>query len=122
MNPQGLFRPDMIELTKVFSKFPEIEEALIYGSRAKGNFKKGSDVDVAVIVESEYIKKEIIPLLETVKRRNIRHIDYHVFTRSEFLEMLHAEYENLGKQIYKNSIIFYGFIPYCRLIRIKKNE
>ena len=36
--------------------------------------------------------------------------------------MLQAEYENVGKQIYKNSIIYYGFIEYCNLIRGIKNE
>ena len=31
-----------------FKRFPEIEEVVIFGSRAMGNFKKGSDVDIAV--------------------------------------------------------------------------
>jgi predicted nucleotidyltransferase len=28
--------------------FPEIEEVIIFGSRAKGNYKPGSDIDLAV--------------------------------------------------------------------------
>jgi len=35
-------------LKKFFSTFPEIEEVKIYGSRAKGNFRKGSDIDFAI--------------------------------------------------------------------------
>ena len=29
-------------------KFPEVESVFIYGSRAKGNFKKTSDIDLAI--------------------------------------------------------------------------
>ena len=95
---------------------------IIFGSYAKNKATERSDIDIAIIVESEQIKKEIAPSLETVKRREIKNIDYHIFTRSEFSEMLSAESENLGKQIHKNSIIYYGFIGYCNLIREGKNE
>ncbi len=29
-------------------KYDDIERALIFGSRAKGNYKKGSDIDIAI--------------------------------------------------------------------------
>ena len=35
-------------LLEAFSKYPEVEEVIIFGSRAKGNFKKGSDIDFAI--------------------------------------------------------------------------
>jgi len=37
---------DFIRLS--LSKFDEIEKAAIFGSRAKGNSKQGSDVDIAI--------------------------------------------------------------------------
>ena len=33
----------------VFSAFPEVEQAILYGSRAKGNFRHGSDIDLCLI-------------------------------------------------------------------------
>lgn len=36
------------DLRRVFSAYPEIERVLIFGSRAKGTFKDGSDIDLAV--------------------------------------------------------------------------
>ncbi|GJI92993.1 nucleotidyltransferase domain-containing protein [Duganella hordei] len=33
----------------VFSEFPEVEQAILYGSRAAGNFKRGSDIDLCLI-------------------------------------------------------------------------
>lgn len=32
----------------VFSRYPEIETVVIYGSRAKGNFRPGSDIDLTL--------------------------------------------------------------------------
>jgi predicted nucleotidyltransferase len=42
-------KEDVISLiNEVFAKFPQIERAVIYGSRAMGNFKKGSDIDLTL--------------------------------------------------------------------------
>ncbi|MBP7282689.1 MAG: nucleotidyltransferase domain-containing protein [Leptospiraceae bacterium] len=35
-------------ITRVLKVFPEIEEAIIFGSRAKGTEKPGSDIDIAI--------------------------------------------------------------------------
>lgn len=41
--------PQILQKIKaVFSKFPAIEEVVLYGSRAKGNYQKGSDIDIAL--------------------------------------------------------------------------
>ena len=48
MNDFGLPEQDIDLITSVFETFPEIMEAYIFGSRAKGNYKKGSDVDIAL--------------------------------------------------------------------------
>lgn len=44
----GLENRDLVEINLILSKYPEIENVLIYGSRAKGNYKIGSDVDIAI--------------------------------------------------------------------------
>jgi predicted nucleotidyltransferase len=112
----------LAEIQKRISKQTNLFILIIFGSYAKNKATEKSDLDIAVMVDSERTKKEITPLLETVKRREIKPIDYHVFTRDEFLEMLKAEAENVGKQIHKNNIIYYGFIGYCNLICGTKNE
>ena len=90
---------------------------MLFGSYAKGKANDKSDLDIAVIVESEQTKKDITPSLETIKRREIKPVDYHIFTKNEFLQMLNEEMENVGKQIYKNGITYYGFIEYCNMLR-----
>ncbi|SDJ02217.1 nucleotidyltransferase family protein [Alteribacillus bidgolensis] len=44
----GLLERDIMYIRKAISTFPSVEEAIIFGSRAKGNYKKGSDIDLAV--------------------------------------------------------------------------
>ena len=36
-------------IQQVFAHVPEIDEAILFGSRAKGNFKPGSDIDIALV-------------------------------------------------------------------------
>ena len=45
----GLLNRDIEYIIKALSIFPQIEQAIIFGSRAMGNYKKGSDVDIAII-------------------------------------------------------------------------
>lgn len=47
----GLKEKDIKQLNYCFSKFEEIEKSIVFGSRAMGNYKNGSDVDIALIGE-----------------------------------------------------------------------
>ena len=44
----GLSKRDLDEISEILKSFPEIEEAVLFGSRAKGNYKPGSDIDIAI--------------------------------------------------------------------------
>lgn len=33
----------------VFKQYPAVEEVILYGSRAKGNYRNGSDIDLTMI-------------------------------------------------------------------------
>lgn len=47
----GLIERDIEYIVKAMKQFSEIEKAIIFGSRAMGNYKKGSDVDIAIVGE-----------------------------------------------------------------------
>jgi predicted nucleotidyltransferase len=47
-NPFGISDKSYTLLVETFTKQPLIEEVVIFGSRAKGNYKKGSDIDLAI--------------------------------------------------------------------------
>ena len=44
----GLRQNDLNEIIRTLKQFSNIEQAIIFGSRAKGNYKRGSDVDIAI--------------------------------------------------------------------------
>lgn len=45
----GLKESVIQSIHSVFDSHPEIEQVIIYGSRAKGNFRNGSDIDLTII-------------------------------------------------------------------------
>lgn len=50
-NVFGLAERDLAYIIAVVGEFPEIRKAVVFGSRAKGNYKKGSDIDIAIYGE-----------------------------------------------------------------------
>jgi len=46
--PYGLNEQDEQTIFGIFKKYPEVENVLIFGSRAKGVFHNGSDIDLAI--------------------------------------------------------------------------
>jgi len=45
----GLFDSDISNIHRIIKQFDNIDKVVIFGSRAKGNHKPGSDVDLALI-------------------------------------------------------------------------
>lgn len=53
MNNFGLPERTINELLEYFKSKPEIEKVCVYGSRAKGTYHNGSDIDFAVWTDDE---------------------------------------------------------------------
>ena len=49
MNRFGLKSETIAEINQIFSTYSEISKVVLYGSRAKGNYKNGSDIDLTLI-------------------------------------------------------------------------
>jgi predicted nucleotidyltransferase len=45
----GLKEDTIEKISGVLMRVPNVEQAILYGSRAKGNFKNGSDIDLTLI-------------------------------------------------------------------------
>ncbi len=48
MNDCGLSEKTVLKIWGVFAQYAEVEKAILYGSRAMGNYKKGSDIDLTL--------------------------------------------------------------------------
>lgn len=44
----GLSQKTMDKILTVLKSFDAVEKVILFGSRAKGNFKEGSDIDLAI--------------------------------------------------------------------------
>lgn len=44
----GLTENTIEQINSIFVKHPSIEQVIVYGSRAKGNYKTGSDLDLTI--------------------------------------------------------------------------
>lgn len=49
MTTTGLNHSDVKKIQSVFYLHPEIEKAILFGSRAKGNYKPASDIDLTLV-------------------------------------------------------------------------
>ncbi|MDN5331221.1 MAG: uncharacterized protein PWP45_446 [Tepidanaerobacteraceae bacterium] len=88
------------ELRRIFEKYP-VQKVLLFGSRARGDYKKTSDVDLAVF--SENISDREFNLLVD----EINEVD----TALSF-DVVH--FENLEKEALKEKIIEDGILVYER--------
>lgn len=62
MSTSGLSSETIQKLKLIFQTHPKIEKVILYGSRAKGNYKPGSDIDLTLVAPtmslSELLKIE----------------------------------------------------------------
>ncbi len=57
----GLLERDLHYMIKAFEKHSEIDKVILFGSRAMGNYKRSSDIDLAIIGDS--VDTRIIAIL-----------------------------------------------------------
>ena len=96
----GLLEKDMDYILKALKQFDEIDRAILYGSRAMGNYKKGSDVDIAI--QGEKVTGKTIFELDDLLNE--------VYPLPYFFDIVHFEKltnQNLIDHIEKNGKVLY---------------
>jgi len=78
----GLKEAQIKRILAVLRRNPKIRRILLFGSRAIGNYQKGSDIDIAVSTDGLSIGELLLPynidivVYEDIQNRNLReHID-----------------------------------------------
>jgi len=96
----GLSPATVARIFGVFARFPSVEKAVLYGSRAKGTFKPGSDIDLTLLgdrltsAELGAIADELDELLLPYQ------IDLSIFHQLDH-EKLCEHIERVGQVFYK---------------------
>lgn len=98
----GLSMSTTNKIQEVFARFPEIEVAVIYGSRAKGNFKSGSDIDLTLYGEA--LTDSLLAAIDTALDDLLLPytIDLSIFANLDHKE-LREHIERVGIPFYKKT-------------------
>ena len=89
-NTVGLRQNDIEIIVSVIKKHPEVTEAYLFGSRAKGNFRTGSDVDLAL--KGDKLTAEIVSSIsyqlneETTLPYKFDVLNYHSISNNDLKE------------------------------------
>ena len=59
----GLKEDDIQAVGAVFARYPQVEKAILYGSRAKGNYKNGSDIDLTLLGGEDLTFSMLSPIM-----------------------------------------------------------
>lgn len=96
----GLTCERLAKMQGVFAHYPQIETVLIYGSRAKGNFRPGSDIDLTLLgkeLDSSLLNRILIELDDL----NMPYmLDVSLFEQIGSEELL-SHIERIGKVFYQ---------------------
>lgn len=104
MNHYGISERTYQLLTETFSRFPEISEVVIFGSRSKGNYKSGSDIDLAV--KGEKVGPALIFKLKSLFNERLP-IPYKV----DVVGYEYLEHQKLKDHIFRRGKVFYNRVP-----------
>jgi predicted nucleotidyltransferase len=56
----GLSDRTLATLDSIFKKYSGVRQAVIYGSRAKGNYRDGSDIDITLKTDGSFTFTELL--------------------------------------------------------------
>lgn len=98
--PYGLSDATIALLKKVFDRYEQVSEVILYGSRAKGNYAEGSDIDLTIkgqeleFSDLQNISKDIDDLLLPWM------VDISIFATIKNNDLI-EHIQQVGKTIYK---------------------
>lgn len=99
MKSSGLTSKQIKKIKRVFAKYDQIDKILIYGSRAKGNHKPASDIDLTLIgekIDLSLLMKIEFDLDDLMLPLKFDLTIYKEITNPEFLEHINR----VGKEFY----------------------
>ena len=97
----GLLDRDMRYIMEAVKKYSEIDEVVLFGSRAMGNYKTGSDVDIALLGE-KVDRKIVRRLSDSLNEEYPLPYFFDVVCYKDIEnEELKKHIDNIGKSIYR---------------------
>ena len=100
----GLPDRTLSTLNSIFQKYPGIKQVILYGSRAKGNYKTGSDIDISLKTGNEFTFTNLLRITGDFDDSDIPYfVDVSVYESLSNPD-LKAHIDRVGKTIYTNAV------------------
>lgn len=95
----GLTEQTIQQINSVFEKHPVVKQAVLYGSRAKGNYKPGSDIDLSLFGEG-ISQREVNQILDELDALDLP----YTMDLTVFRDITHAKFRD---HIARVGVVFY---------------
>jgi predicted nucleotidyltransferase len=96
----GLSDRTMKTLNTLFSKYQGIQEVLLYGSRALGTYRNGSDIDITLRTNESFVFTDLLHLMGDFDESPLPYlVDISIYQDIENPD-LKAHIDRIGKVLY----------------------
>ncbi|MCM2281074.1 MAG: nucleotidyltransferase domain-containing protein [Bdellovibrionaceae bacterium] len=96
----GLSHETISALKKIFSQHPSIEKVVLYGSRAKGTYKHGSDIDLTIFSSPKLTTQDLLRIENEIEELMLPYkIDLSLFHQIENPDLI-DHIQHIGQIFY----------------------
>lgn len=103
-NRFGLTERDMKTITSILSNYSEVQKVDLFGSRAKGNYKLGSDIDL-VVMNKGLSSKTLLNISRDFEESLLPYfvdiVSFHDITNQDFTDHI----ERVGTPFFEQSTL-----------------
>ena len=96
----GLKEKHINKIIALFANYPDIYKAILYGSRAKGNYRNGSDIDISLVGDILNLNKLLRIETELDDLLLPYNIDISIYNKIENQELL-EQIKRVGVILYE---------------------
>ena len=87
-------------LNSIFRKYPGIRQAILYGSRAKGNYRNGSDIDLTLKTGDDFTFGDLLHIAGDFDDSDMPYfVDVSIYDKLSNPD-LKAHIDRVGKVLY----------------------
>ncbi len=100
----GLSDETVQKIHSVFAQYPQVEEAVLYGSRARGDYKNGSDIDLTLQGDDTLTHTVLSKIAIDIDDLLLPYtIDLSIFTKISNADLL-IQIKHAGITFYKKQV------------------
>ena len=97
----GLTDRTIDTLHSIFRKYPGIRQVVLYGSRAKGNYRDGSDIDLSLKTKDAFVRSDLLRIAGDFDDSDIPYlVDVSIYDKLSNPD-LKAHIDRVGKILYE---------------------